>query len=232
PAGALDDGRIVREEPCLASHVVERQGDDLADRGQAGGHRPVVSRHDVPRDDDAGNGPEHHQTHEREEQTTRGSAPEPELHVRRSPTRWSFSRLVVPRTHIGEPEMMTITSLGCTAPSLNRVASTSSIMSSVVSTFRISREVTPHDSASRRCTSMKGVSAMIGTLGRAWEMSRAEKPDSVNATIARALRTCAAVAAVSEMASAKLAPGRRRRSRSTDRTASSARSATRAITAT
>ncbi len=73
---------------------------------------------------------------------------------------------------------------------------------------------------------------MIGTLGRAWEMSRAEKPDSVNATIARALSTCAAVAATSEMASGKFASGRRRRSRSRDSTAPSARSATRAITAT
>jgi hypothetical protein len=140
-------------------------------------------------------------------------------------------RFVVPRTHIGEP-MMTMTSLGRTTPSPSRLASTSSIISSVVPTFRMSREVTPHESASRRWTSTNGVSARIGTLGRACEMSRAEKPDSVNATTARALRTCAAVAAASEIASAKLEPGVRRRSRSRVSTAPSARSATRAITAT
>ena len=49
----------------------------------------------------------------------------------------------------------------------------------------MSRDTTPHDSASRRCTSTNGVSAMIGTPGRSWEMRRAENPDSVNATMAR-----------------------------------------------
>src|SRR5262249_58679872 len=140
----------------------------------------VVARDDVARYHDARNGPEDEERGEHRQEPARESEPERGPHVRRSPTRWSFKRFVVPRTHIGEPEMMTMTSLGRTTPSLNRFASTSSTISSVVSTLRISREVTPQESASRRWTSTNGVSAMIGTLGRACEISRAEKPDSVN----------------------------------------------------
>src|SRR5437879_276702 len=130
--------------------------------------------------------------------------------------------------------MMTRTSPGPTAPSTRSVASTSSIISSVVWTLRMSREDTPHDRASRRRTSTNGVSAMIGTSGRAWEMRRAEAPDSVNATIARAPSACPAAEAAVEIASENPTPtrsGRRRRVSST-RTARSARSAIRAITST
>src|SRR5262249_44794364 len=80
---------------------------------------------------------------------------------RRSPTRWSLRRLVVPVTHIGDPEMITSTSLTRTLASPRSVASTSSIISSVVSTLRMSRDDTPQDSARRRWTSTNGVSAMI-----------------------------------------------------------------------
>src|SRR5206468_3506411 len=117
---------------------------------------------------------------------------------------------------------------------VHRLASPSSIISSVVWTLRMSREDTPHDRASRRRTSTNGVSAMIGTSGRAWEMRRAEAPDSVNATIARAPSACPAAEAAVEIASENPTPtrsGRRRRVSST-RTARSARSAIRAITST
>src|SRR5438093_874691 len=58
-------------------------------------------------------------------------------------------------------------------------------------------------------------------------MSRAEKPDSVNATIARAPRACAARAAASEIASGKPTSTRswRRRRAASQRTARSARRA-------
>ena len=62
---------------------------------------------------------------------------------RRSPTRWSFKRFVVPVTHMGAPEMMTSTSSFSTVPSPSRVASTSSTISSVVSTLRMTRDSTP-----------------------------------------------------------------------------------------
>src|SRR5206468_3986225 len=98
----------------------------------------------------------------------------------------------------------------------------------------MSREDTPHHRASRRWTSTNGVSAMIGTSGRAWEMRRAEAPDSVNATIARAPSACAAAEAAVEIASENPTPTRswRRRRVSSTRTARSARSAMRAITST
>ena len=75
---------------------------------------------------------------------------------------------------------------------------------------------------------------MIATSGRSWEMRRAEKPDWVNATIARAPSTRAADAAASETASGKPTPTRScRRQRISDFSAAcSARSAMRAITAT
>ena len=116
-------------------------------------------------------------------------------------------RFVVPVTHIGEPEMMTRTSPGRTVPSASSVASTSASIASVVSAFRTRREATPHESARRRRAPGEGVSAMIGTSGRSLEIRRAENPDSVNATIARASSAWAAVAAASAIASGK--PARR-----------------------
>src|SRR3990172_23871 len=85
---------------------------------------------------------------------------------RRSPTRCSLSRFVVPVTHMGAPEMMTSTSLTRTDPSPRRVASTSSSISSVDPTFLMSRADTPQQSVSLRCTSADGVSAMMGASGR------------------------------------------------------------------
>src|SRR5204863_9849811 len=106
-----------------------------------------LARREVAPQEEPGDGPKREESNEREDEAAHGSMSEREPHVRRSPTRWSLSRFVVPRTHIGEPEMMTITSLARTAPSPSRVASTSSIISSVVSTFRMSRDVTPHERA-------------------------------------------------------------------------------------
>src|SRR5205807_1980559 len=122
---------------------------------------------------------------------------------RRSPIRWSLRRLVVPVTHMGAPEMITTVSPAHTVPSPSSVASASSIISSVVSTFRQSRELTPHESPSRRWTSTRGVRAMIGTSGRSWDMSRAENPDCVNATMTLAPRSSAAWRAASDIASGK-----------------------------
>ena len=119
-----------------------------------------------------------------------------------------------------------------TDPSRSSVASTSSIISSVVWTLRMSRESTPHDRASRRWTSTNGVSAMIGTLGRAREMRRAEEPDCVNATIACAPSACAAWEAASESASGKPTSWSGRRGASLASTSRSARTATRAMTST
>ena len=70
---------------------------------------------------------------------------------------------------------------------------------------------------------------MIGTSGRSWDMSRAENPDCVNATITLAPRSRAAWRAASEIASGKPTTAGRRRAGSGDRTAPSARSAMRAI---
>ena len=95
----------------------------------------------------------------------------------------------MPATHIGAPEMITMTSLMPTEPSPRSARSISTIMSSVVSNLRISREDTPHDSVSRRRTSTDGVKAMMGTSGRWWEISRAENPDCVKATMARGRRS-------------------------------------------
>jgi len=141
----------------------------------------------------------------------------------------------VPVTHIGEPEMITSTSSARTVPSPSSVASISSTISSVVSTLRMSREVTPHVRASRRCTAAKGVKAMIGVAGRSWEMSRAENPDCVKATMARASSARAALAAASDTASGKPTGARfsrRRRVGSCVSAACSARSAMRAMTST
>ncbi len=110
---------------------------------------------------------------------------------------------MVPVTHIGAPEMITITSLFRTVPSPSSVASTSSTISSVVSTLCTSREETPQKSPRRRCTSEYGVSAMIGTSGRSWEMRRALKPDWVKATMALAWSSRAAWQAASATASGK-----------------------------
>jgi len=98
----------------------------------------------------------------------------------------------VPVTHIGAPEMITITSSFRTVPSARSVVSTSWIISSVVSTLWTSREDTPQKSPSRRWTSEYGVSAMIGTSGRSCEMSRALNPDWVKATMAFAWSSRAA----------------------------------------
>jgi hypothetical protein len=77
---------------------------------------------------------------------------------------------------------------------------------------------------------------MMGTSGRSCEMRRAENPDCVKATMARAFSTRAAVAAASEMASGKPTPsggrGRRRSTALALSTARSARAATRAIIST
>jgi hypothetical protein len=83
------------------------------------------------------------------------------------------------------------------------VASTSSIISSVVSTLRTRRDVTPQKRPRRRRTSATGVIAKIGTSGRSPDMSRAVKPDWVNATIAFARSTRAAWKAASAIASGK-----------------------------
>ena len=69
---------------------------------------------------------------------------------------------------------------------------------------------------------------MMGTPGRSWEIRRAENPVSVKATMARAFRSCAAVAAALEMVSGK--PGDScRRGTARQTMASSARAAMRAM---
>src|SRR3989441_3640399 len=221
---ALDDRWIFGEQRGLAAQLALCGVDERADGGDRVGDRDLVPLRPAPREPEPARHPDEEERHEH-----RGDAREargPHRHAqRRSPTRWSFKRFVVPETHMGEPEMMTRTSPGPTAPSPRSVASTSSIISSVVWTLRMSREDTPHDRASRRRTSTNGVSAMIGTSGRAWEMRRAEAPDSVNATIARAPSACPAAEAAVEIASENPTPtrsGRRRRVSST-RTARSAR---------
>src|SRR5204862_5664926 len=230
---ARDDRGVPREQRGLAPHLPLRAVEHRADRGQGGGGDRLVARRRVGLPDgrhaDPGEGEAREEGEPPEERAPDGQAPQ-----RRSPTRWSFRRFVVPATHMGEPEIITSTSPATTEPSPTSVASLWSIISSVVSTFRIRRDDTPHDSASRRWTSTNGVSAMIGTSGRACEMRRAEKPDWVDATIARAPSACAAAEAASETASEKPTPTRspRRWRVASPSTARPARPAMRAITST
>src|SRR2546427_231412 len=230
---ALDHGRIAGEEASLAEQGLLRVAEEGAGGGDRLGQAHLVARLRLFEQRDAGEDPQAGEDSESEPEPCHGPHT-PSARQRRSPTRCSLRRLVVPVTHMGEPEMITSTSFIRTEPSPSKVASTSSIISSVVSTLRISRDDPPHDSARRRWTSTNGVSAMIATSGRSCEMSRAENPDCVNATIARAPSTRAADAAASETASGKPTPTRScRRHRISDfRAACSARSAMRAITTT
>ena len=120
---AVHDRGVMRENTRLAAHhrlgLVQR-------RPRGAGHgidRGGIARIQPAREPQPATAPHHGQPDQDESEGEPAATTQ-----RRSPTRCSFMRLVVPATHIGAPEMITMTSLMRTVPSPSSAASISSNM--------------------------------------------------------------------------------------------------------
>ena len=115
---AVHDGRVLGEQSRLAAHqrfgFVQRR----PRRQRQGIDRGGVARVETAREPEPATAPHHGQASHDEGQGEAAASTQ-----RRSPIRCSFMRLVVPATHMGEPEMITIRSLTPTVPSPSIVSS-------------------------------------------------------------------------------------------------------------
>src|SRR5690606_10730501 len=104
-----------------------------------------------------------------------------------SPMRWTLTRLVEARTLGGTPATITTFSPSSTVPDCSRRAAASAISSSVDPLRSKGCGVTPQKSDMRLRVDSSGLKACPRCSGRYLEMSRAVDPDSVKATMNRAL---------------------------------------------